>query len=116
MGRKRRSDQKEGYVYEEYAKASSIVERLKRIAEQMVDPQLEAKLTTLAKKAKNQRTQAEHRLRNFDTLDALVSNSDLDEETRNGYRDQRDTLAGEILVRIYHIHMVNDRAKRIMGA
>lgn len=114
MAKKLRLNQRSGYVFEAYATASSDVESLKRMAEKMTDPGKEQSLSTLARRSYNERAQAYERIKRLDDILGQLQDTELEARQRKELWRQRDTLVGEIFIRLYHISLAMDTAKKIV--
>jgi hypothetical protein len=118
MRRAQRSDQRDGFVFEAYADASSKVEDLRRIADKMVlDPTKAPQLMELHRRARNEREQARKRLEPFAELcDELLTPALLTPERRKEVMKERDRLAGEIFIRLMHIDLASVASRKVLGA
>jgi hypothetical protein len=114
MRRAQRSDQRDGFVFEAYADASSKVEDLRRIADKMVlDPTKAPQLMELHRRARNERK----RLEPFAELcDELLTPALLTPERRKEVMKERDRLAGEIFIRLMHIDLASVASRKVLGA
>jgi phage shock protein A len=115
---KLRINQRDGYVSEAYAEASSKVENLKRITNQMMKdrPDLYFRLADLHRKSRKYREQARTRLLAFEEVNdelavpELLSKSQLAELV-----EERARLVGEIFIRLYQIDLTSTAARRALG-
>jgi hypothetical protein len=117
MKRTQRSDQRDGYVFEAYAEASSKVESLRKLADQVVlDPVKSPQMMELHRRARNEREQARKRLEPFaDLCDELAVPALLTPERRKEIIKERDRLTGEIFIRLMHIDLAVRAAEKVKG-
>lgn len=114
-----RANQRDGFVSEACAEASSKVENLKRIAGLMegVDPRRAVALKDLYRKARNYREQVRVRLEPLEEIDdELYTPELLDEAETFSLELDREKLFGEIFIRLYHIDTLSKTAKKVLGA
>jgi hypothetical protein len=112
-----RSNQRDGYVFEAYAEASSKVENIRRLTKDIVDPTKNVRLEELYRKARNEREQARNRLDPFEELcDELTIPPLPTPERREQIIKDRDRLVGEIMIRLYHVDLASTASKRVIGA
>jgi hypothetical protein len=117
MAGKLRANQKEGFVFEAYAEASSKVEAIKRIKKDfLTDAVRFPTLDLYHTKATNAREQARTRLDPLYELNLQLVVTGLDPEEKAELLEIRERLVGEIFIRLFRIDMIHRATRGLIGA
>jgi hypothetical protein len=117
MAKVLRVNQREGFVFEAYAEASSKVEAINRIKKDFVTDAVRAPTLDLYhQKSKNFREQARKRLDPIYELNLQLAVPGLDPVEKAELMGERERLVGEIFIRLFRIDMVHRAVRGLIGA
>ena len=114
---KLRANQRDGFVFEAYAVASSKVENIKRLAKHCVsDPERGPRLDEIYRRVRNLREAARKRLDPFEEICAdLYDTRGMDRKEIDALLKERDKLVGEIFAKLYRIDIASQAARNVLG-